>query len=115
MAFGPSATPGTLPATQVDWRANTAVANSFLAGTTGTSVCFGTAALSGNAACTAETEESFNTQAVATDYTPANVAGSYTLVTEGRNFLDLAGFCTGTAPTCTYNSSHSSIEAVIPQ
>lgn len=112
VSFGPQATPGALPAPAVSWRVNSAVANSFLAGTQGTSACFGTSALAGNATCTPETEEAFAAQAVAADAQSANVAGDSIALTEGINFMDLAGFCTGTAPTCTYTSGHTSIEAI---
>jgi hypothetical protein len=115
VAFGPPGSPGIYPVPQVSWTVNAAVKNSFLAGTEGTSLCFGTTTRLANSTCTAETEESFSTQAVANDYQQATVHGATTTLTEGRNFADLAGFCTGTAPTCTYNASHSSIEVNVAQ
>lgn len=115
VAFGPQATPGTLPTSTTAWDVNTAVANSFLSGTEGTSACFGITALTANATCTAETEEAFSTQAVAADVQSANLSGQTSNLTEGLNFEDLAGFCTGTAPTCTYSTTHSTIETIIWQ
>lgn len=108
-AIGPPSIPGTYPASQIHWMVNGAVANSFIAGTTGTSVCLGTSAKSGNATCTAEPEEAFATQDVAANYQSANVQGMTATVSQGHNFIDLAGFATGTTPTATYNNGHTTI------
>lgn len=47
--------------------------------------------------------------------TNRNVLGQTTNLTEGLNYIDLAGFCTGTSATCTYSNGNTTLEAVIWQ
>jgi len=112
VSAGAPGAPGTYPVPQVPWAVNAAVANSAL-GTEGTSVCFSTTAQSGTTICTHETEESFSAQNTANNDQPASVQGGSTTLTEGRNFMDLAGSCS--AGTCTYDTSHTTIQVNIPQ
>jgi hypothetical protein len=111
---GPPSLPGTSPVNSADWRLN-ASEKQTIADSCGLGVSFNAATQSGAAAVTAEAEWSGFTAPVSADYLPISVSGVATGLTEGRVFMDVAGWAT--TATCTLNTQAPGIseEAVVWQ
>lgn len=101
---GPQSQPGSVPTNSVDWRVLSNISDGGITGVCALGATFNTTAQSSNAAVTGQPEVNAGQFAAGVaSASPVTVAGLVGGLSEGRQFMDMAGWSTAVATTCNLN------------